>query len=207
MRRGKLIVLEGVSGTGKSTIARAIKSYLESEGIKAIYNHGALTYTDIGRQFKKQIKNYPHFMSSAYYIADLVQVTVKYIKPWLQQGYYVIQDRYSDSITSFVRGIGRLTGSDVDVQPVIRLYQDLGLIEKPDILIFCRAPFEVIQERLSRDDTSHDKYLAHPELIQYVQQEFSNLIRQYKDPIILDTDRVTNVHATVRILRQGAIVK
>lgn len=192
MRAGKLIVLEGSCGTGKSTLAHDLKTLLESQGIKVIYSHGALSLTKIGRGFKKTTQFYPELFATSYYIADLVQLTLRFIKPWLDAGYVVIQDRYSDSILSYVRAYASLNGVRVDLKQIINLYEELGLLEIPNSIVWCYASEDVIFKRLNSKDVAHRKYFSSPELIRSVQDEFAKLYEnrvRNGEVILFETDK------------------
>lgn len=195
MKTGKLIVLEGSCGTGKSTLAHYLKKSFESRGMKTIYNHGSLSFTEIGREFKKKTQSYPKIFSTSYYIADLIQLTVRFIRPWLEEGYVVIQDRYSDSIITFVNAFSKMNDINVEIEPVIDLYKELDLLETPDSIVWCYASVDLICKRLDSMDIAHQKYLETPELIQLVQNELNEL---YKDKVhsgevfLFETDREEN---------------
>ena len=47
------IVFEGICCSGKTTTCNVLSEKINEMGYQAIYNHGAMTYTDIGKEFKK----------------------------------------------------------------------------------------------------------------------------------------------------------
>lgn len=203
VKTGKLIVLEGSCGTGKSTLAHDLKTRFESQGMKAIYGHGALSLTEIGRDFKKATQFYPEFLSTSYYIADLVQLTSRCIKPWLDAGYVVIQDRYSDSIVSYVRAYANLNSVNADLGQIIDLYEELGLLETPDSIVWCYASEEIIFNRLDSRDVAHHKYFSNPELIKSVQNEFAKLYEhrvRNGEVILFETDKERNTESIIEKL-------
>jgi thymidylate kinase len=201
MKKGKLIVLEGSCGTGKSTLAHNLLAFFESQGVKAIYNHGSLSLTKVGRDYKIVTQSYPELFLTSYYVADLVQLTLRFIKPWLNDGYVVIQDRYSDSIISYVKVLAQMNGVEVDIKKVIDLYTELGLLEFPDCVVWCRASKDVILKRLNSNDVAHYKYLENPKLIQFVQNEFACLYENQignKKVIVFETDKESDIRSIIR---------
>ena len=47
------IVFEGICCSGKTTTCKLLGEKLNELGYESIYNHGAMTYTDVGREFKE----------------------------------------------------------------------------------------------------------------------------------------------------------
>jgi len=179
MARGKLIVFEGVCGVGKTTVARQLIDRLSAMGLQSIYNHGACTYTELGRRFHQLTEDMSVPFSTAFYLADLVQDTVRQIKPWLERGLYVIQDRYADSIIAYRRAWGRQSGESMDPSPVIDLYTELDLLEVPELTVWFQAPRQVLLGRLAvaRPTSVHKRYLEDPVFLDLVQEEFERLTR------------------------------
>ncbi|MFB5760583.1 dTMP kinase [Paenibacillus medicaginis] len=188
---GKLLAVEGISGAGKTTLAHKLVDILTSNGLKAVYNHGAFSFTDVGRTFKNYTRTTPELFSSSYYIADLVQNTLLNIKPLLQDGYIIVQDRYYDSIISYVLAGGIYTDQKIDIQPIVDLYLELDLLIEPDLFVWCHAPQQTIINRLSHSDSSelqHHRYINHPDFILLVQQQFQRLFeKKANTTVVLDT--------------------
>lgn len=189
MSKGKFIVLEGICGAGKSTAAEQLEKLMNNRGLKTVYNHGACTYTDTGQSFKAMVRAYPDLFATSYYVADLVQNTVRQIIPWLEAGYTVIQDRYVDSITSYIRAFHGGEQISLDIKPVIDLYTEMGLLINPDLNILCHAPSDVILSRLESSDASEIQrrtYSANPLMIEIVQRELMKLAdeRSSKEAVI-----------------------
>lgn len=190
MKSGKLIVIEGLSGVGKSTTANIIMSQLDKLNISYIYNHGACSSSEFGRDLKKYMKknsiDYKRAYEVApYFVADLLQNTINVIKPKLEEGIYVVQDRYIDSVISYYRFIGRALNKKIDLKPIFDLYLNLDLFLTPDINILCIADQKVILERLKvrqaegKASSVHQQYITDPTLIDYHQDEFIKLHNSY----------------------------
>lgn len=47
------IVFEGICCSGKTTTCKLLSERINELGYETVYNHGAMTYTDLGKKFKK----------------------------------------------------------------------------------------------------------------------------------------------------------
>ena len=103
--RGKFITLEGVDGAGKSSVLEDIlANYTDTNhdanidttsDTKIIYHKGFNKTSVIG----KYINTHP---SSILYYLDLAYKSQTYIRSKLKSGYIILQDRYVQSVDSFL---------------------------------------------------------------------------------------------------------
>lgn len=97
IKRGKLIVLEGVDGIGKTTIAKELTDRLCREGIEARYTRepGGLPVTE---GIRMHIFKYGHSIkkSQQFYLFHACRIIhfLDKIKPLLDKGIHVICDRF-----------------------------------------------------------------------------------------------------------------
>lgn len=98
-RRGKLIAIEGIDGSGKTTVSTEIYSFLSSRGVPVYYSFEP-TYTKIGsiihRFLRGEILLEPH-SQALLFAADRLEHLSKEIIPRIKQGVNVILDRYVHS--------------------------------------------------------------------------------------------------------------
>ncbi len=93
MEKGKLITLEGIDGTGKSSIAKILKTTFPD----AIFTREP-TRSWIGKAVKKSIESEADPLAELFlFVADHAEHIAKIVKPALEKGKLVISDRYSDS--------------------------------------------------------------------------------------------------------------
>ncbi len=93
MPKGKLITLEGIDGTGKSSIARM----LEAKFPEAIFTTEP-TQSWIGKAVKRSIESEADPLAELFlFVADHAEHIAKVIRPSLEEEKLVISDRYSDS--------------------------------------------------------------------------------------------------------------
>ena len=98
-KKGKFIVVEGVNGAGKTTVLNQLLPDLSNEEYK--YNKG---FT-LNSRWDRLINSHPHSFT---YFLDIAWKTQKQIKPLLRNGKNVIQDRYIQSIDSYLPDCNRI---------------------------------------------------------------------------------------------------
>ena len=110
MVRGKFITFEGGEGCGKSTQVRRLKEALEREGVDVVLTRepgGTWLSEEIRRLIKDQVTDAPCDRSELLlFLAARAQLVRKVIRPALEQGKWVVSDRFSDSTLAY-QGYGR----------------------------------------------------------------------------------------------------
>lgn len=140
------ISFEGIDFCGKSTQISLLKDFLEKEGkeVKVIREPGG---TDISEKIREVLldvenKNMKMETEILLFSASRSQLVREKIRPYLQQGFYVISDRFHDSSTAY-QGYGR--GIPVEI---IENIHKLAVGETvPDLTFFIDVPVEVAAER------------------------------------------------------------
>ncbi len=142
---GKLFVVEGIDGSGKSTQLMLLHQWLQAEGYGTVFsewNSSALVKETTRRGKKKKMLTPSTFcLIHATDFADRMEHS---IIPLLKAGAVVLCDRYI--YTAFARDVVR----GMDPKWVRELY---GFAVKPTVGFFFRVPLEVSMKRLldSRD--------------------------------------------------------
>src|ERR1041385_5694804 len=137
---GKLIVVEGIDGSGKSTQISLVQRWLESEGYRVFFtewNSSRLVRRAMRRGKKKDLLTPTTF--SLLHAVDFADRLTYQIVPPLKAGMIVLCDRYV--YTAFGRDVAR------GVHPawVRALY---SFAPRPDLALYFRVPIEVSLERL-----------------------------------------------------------
>lgn len=93
MPKGKLIIFEGISGTGKETQAKLLKDYLSQKGISSIIvYHPSPELKEILSKWRKD--RHIDYISEAYFLlADRYNRVQQIIRPALAKGQWVISLR------------------------------------------------------------------------------------------------------------------
>lgn len=129
--KGKLIVIEGPDGSGRSTQIEMIKSRLESDG-HAVVTTGLKRSDLVGKGVSEAKLKLPLGQKTLalFYAADFADRLEHQIIPSLEAGNIVIADRYIYTLMarSTVRGIGRKWSQDLfgfAVIPSLVFYLDV----------------------------------------------------------------------------------
>lgn len=137
---GRLFVVEGVDGSGKSTQIALLRQWLISEGYTVFFsewNSSPLVKKTTSRGKKKQLLTPTTF--SLIHATDFADRTEHDIIPPLKAGAIVLADRYI--YTAFARDAAR----NVDRQWVRELYQ---FAVKPTMAFYYRVPLDVSLNRI-----------------------------------------------------------
>jgi len=133
--QGKFIVFEGPHASGKTTQAKMLYDYLNKIGIKSIY-----TKEPYNEEFIKIInihvkKNFTKSPVLLFLIAADRYLHMLDVASWLQEGYYVISDRYilssfvyqsiQDMPYDLIQNVNYFT-----IKPNMTFYQDVPLCER-----------------------------------------------------------------------------
>jgi dTMP kinase len=137
---GKLIVLEGTDGVGRSTQIQLLRRWLEDEGY-AVSDTGLRrsTLTQPGLEAAKNGHTLSRLTMSLFYATDFADRLENQIIPALKAGFYVLSDRYFFS--TIARDIIR--GADPDWAR--QLY---GIALKPDMVFYLKCDLPHIVSRM-----------------------------------------------------------
>jgi dTMP kinase len=138
--RGRLIVVEGVDGSGKSTQIQLLRRWLESQRLKVFFsqwNSSELVKSATSKGKKKELLTPTTF--SLIHATDFADRYDRQLAPMLKAGYIVLCDRYV--YTAFVRDTVR--GCDPDW--VRELY---SFAVMPDLTFLFKADLEVSLGRI-----------------------------------------------------------
>ena len=194
---GKLIVFEGICGSGKTTICENLMKKFNDHGIKCIYNHGAFTYTPTGRLYKELTKDMHITERTKYYIADLIHNLYNFILPQIEKGIIVLQDRYIYSIVAYNKSISWKEKQDYNVKEVFQTLRKYKILKEPDLTILCYASENIINNRLMLKEKTyvHTDYLENNQLIKKTQNMYSDFIKNEKEYMLVDTSKITDPHS------------
>ena len=137
---GRLIVVEGIDGSGKTTQLGLLAKWLASAGRPVIvteWNSSTLVKAATKAGKKKNLLTPTTF--SLLHATDFADRLLYKIIPPLKAGMIVLADRYA--YTAFARDVAR----GVDRQWVRDLY---GFAVKPDLALYFRVPIEISLDRL-----------------------------------------------------------
>jgi dTMP kinase len=137
---GKLIIVEGIDGSGKSTQLQLVKRYLEARGLRPFFTewNSADLVKAVTKRGKKKMTLTP-MTFSLLHATDFAHRLTYNILPPLKAGMIVLADRYA--YTAFARDVVR----GCDRQWVRRVYQ---FAPRPDRAFYFRVPIDVSVSRI-----------------------------------------------------------
>ena len=137
---GRLIAVEGIDGSGKSTQVLLLDRWLRTRGHPVHFtewNSSRLVRRSMSRGKKKNLLTPTTF--SLLHAVDFADRLTYQILPPLKAGMIVLADRYV--YTAFARDVAR----GVDSEWVRRVY---SFAPRPDLTLYFRVPIDVSLERL-----------------------------------------------------------
>lgn len=137
---GRLIAVEGLDGSGKSTQIYLLKRWLELKGLKVFFsewNSSALVKSATSKGKKRELLTPTTF--SLIHATDFADRYERQLVPLLRAGYIVLCDRYI--FTAFARDTVR--GCPIDWVRGVYAFAAL-----PDLTFFFKAPLEVSLQRI-----------------------------------------------------------
>jgi dTMP kinase len=137
---GRLIVLEGTDGVGRSTQTRMLRDWLESSGL-AVYDTGLRRGNLAGEHIAaaKEGHTMGRRTQCLFYATDFADRLENEILPALRAGYVVITDRYIYSL------IARAAVRGVERDWLRHLY---GFALKPDLVLYLNITLDKLLPRV-----------------------------------------------------------
>ena len=128
---GKLIVIEGTDGVGRSTHVALLRTWLESNG-HAVLNTGMTRSLLAGRGIRnaREAHTLGRLTMQLYYATDFADLLENQMLPALRAGFVVLTDRYI--YTSIARAVVR----DADPEWIRGIY---GMALVPDAVFYLRV--------------------------------------------------------------------
>jgi len=180
----KFITFEGIDGCGKSTQARLLLEYMNKSGVETILvrEPGGTNISELIREILLHSSSgqMGDRTESLLMTASRTQLTQEVIIPNMDQGKFVIADRYSDSTLAYQGG-----GRNLDIEWLIKLNNYATFTLLPDITFFVDIRSE---EALRRLDSNKDRIEG--ERIEFqarVRKTYHELAERFNDRyVILD---------------------
>lgn len=137
---GRLFIVEGIDGSGKSTQLSLLHKWLDSEGYVVFFSewNSSPLVRDVTRRGKKKEMLTP-MTFSLIHATDFADRTEHHIIPPLKAGSVVLADRYI--YTAFARDVARGVNRDW----VRQLY---GFAVKPTVGFYFKIPLDIAMKRI-----------------------------------------------------------
>lgn len=174
---GKLIVIEGTDGSGKSTQFRLLTDRLESEQVKfqklvfPQYSEpsSALIRMYLGGEFGKSPSDVNAYAASAFYSVDRYASYRKVWGKWYEEGGLVVSDRYTTSNAVHQASKEPENKREDFLNWLYDFeYDKLGL-PRPDLVIYLDVPTDFTEKMLRhRESETHTQADIHEQDMQYL---------------------------------------
>lgn len=177
--KGKLIVLEGTDGVGRSTHIGLLKQWLENNG-HAVLDTGMTRSALAGKRLKQAKEGHTlgGITMSLFYTTDFADRLENEIIPALRAGFIVLTDRYIYSLMA--RAIVR--GADPDW---IREVYSFAL--KPDAIFYLRLPIDDLVTRVLQS-TGFDYWESGMDL--HLGDDMYDSFVNYQTKLLLEFDKM-----------------
>ncbi len=158
MSRGVFITLEGGDGSGKTTQAEILREWLSGEG-RTVVRTREPGGTEVGVEIREIVLHHRGDISpraeALLYAADRAHHVATVVRPALERGEIVIQDRYIDSSVAY-QGVGRVL--DPEAVRGLSEWATEGLA--PDLTILLDLDADAARGRLDEARTRYDRLEA-----------------------------------------------
>lgn len=193
--KGKYIILDGVSGSGKDTQMERLEAWLKRKGVDYIAVH---------EPFEKYMKDVleerflnktakppaPELATAHMFVVDRVFGVTYDILPALKAGRHMVSDR------SFVSSLAYQSAGGV---PLKKLLAMNDFVPRPDLVLIYDVPVEVLEERVRKRGGPAHKYEKDVERMRKVRSAFLKL------PGVLDNVKVLDATKTIEELEAETI--
>jgi len=192
-----LIVLEGLDGAGKSTQLRLVTEYLSTLKKKVEYLHfprysapiyGSLISKFLRGEFGSVDQVHPQLVALLF--AEDRHDASSIIRSWINQGHFVVLDRYVYSNIAFQCAKLQNKKESDELRDWIQEleYEQYG-IPKPDLNLFLDVPLSFVNSKLTDTRFGERNYLEGKNDIHEADMELQKKVREmYMQQCSLDKD-------------------
>lgn len=201
---GKLIIVEGIDGSGKSTQIDLLYKWLQAQGRSVYFSEW--NSSTLVKSTTKQAKKRKLFTPTTFSLLQATDFADRWenrILPMLKAGVIVLADRYA--FTAFGRDVARR----VDREWVRNLY---SFAMQPDIALYFRVPLEIAVQRITSARAKLKYYEAGMDLNlsesriesfelfqERILNEYDNMVDEFGLTVI---DGTLTVQAQQRLVRE-----
>jgi len=180
--KGKIIVVEGIDGSGKSTMCSKLAERLEEEGYSTRLT-AEPTHGRIGAIIRSgAIPGISQSTEALLFVADRNDHTEE-MERWAEDGTIVICDRYFASTIAYQSS--GLDGTDVDRDWLLSISQ--RFVDRPDLTLLLDVDPEASLARVSARGEEISKF-EKLEFLRRVREEYLRLAEEYGF-VVIDASR------------------
>ncbi len=181
--KGRLFVLEGTDGVGRSTHISLLRQWLENHG-HAVLDTGMTRSALAGKRLRQAKEGHTlgGITMSLFYATDFADRLENEIIPGLRAGFIVLTDRYIYSLMA--RAIVR--GADPDW-----IREVYGFALKPDAILYLRLSIDEVTTRVLQS-TGFDYWESGMDL--HLGEDMYDSFVQYQSRLLVEFDKMVESH-------------
>jgi dTMP kinase len=192
--KGKLIVLEGTDGVGRSTHIGLLKQWLENHG-HAVLDTGMTRSALAGKRLKQAKEGHTlgGITMSLFYATDFADRLENEIIPALRAGFIVLTDRYIYSLMA--RAIVR--GADPEW-----LHEVYGFALRPDAIFYLRVQIDDLITRVLQS-TGFDYWESGMDM--HMGEDMYESFVRYQKFLLAEFDKMVETHGFEIVDASGSV--
>lgn len=193
LKRGVLIAIEGIDGSGKTTLARNLAAAMADCDIPVILTKEPGS-TPLGAHIRQilETSTVNPVTETLLFAADRAQHTAEIVKPALESGKLIISDRMADSTRAY-QGYGR----GIDKQMIEQVTQWALNGIKPDLIFYLAIDVETAHQRIrARNQPLAPFEKQGDDFLERVRSGFEELFKNRKEVLWCDARQPMDVLAT-----------
>jgi dTMP kinase len=208
MYTGKLIAVEGIDGSGKSTLVKMLSQHLKSLGLDIV-----TTKEGGGTPLGKKLLELLHFNKEVIsdtaefllFAADRAQHFSELVIPALQKGSIIISDRMADSSLAY-QGFGR----ELTIEMIKKVNQWAMHNIRPHAVLYLHVDLVTAQARIESRNQERTSFEKEKELFwQRVMDGYEQIFKNRHDVIRIDGSKSPDdiFHDALEALLNRGIIK
>jgi len=192
--KGKLIVLEGTDGVGRSTHITLLKQWLENDG-HAVLDTGMTRSALAGKRLKRAKEGHTlgGITMSLFYATDFADRLENEIIPALRAGFVVLTDRYIYSLMA--RAMVR--GADPEW-----LHEVYGFALRPDAIFYLRVQIDDLVTRVLQS-TGFDYWESGMDM--HMGEDMYESFVRYQKFLLAEFDKMVETHGFEIVDASGSV--
>ncbi len=173
-RPGLLIVLEGLDGSGKTTLGMGLAKALKAKGLKVFLTYEP-TNGEWGRKVREHLGSGSKISAQALaelFLRDRRDHVAREILPMLDKGWVVICDRYYLSTMAYQGACG------LEIEDIRRRQETWAPI--PDVVVYLDLPAEEGLKRIKNNVVYRPEIFEKADFLNQVSQIYQDILRHFR---------------------------